>query len=472
MNTDSDSVAVLILAAGKGVRMHSGKPKVLQSLLEEPVVYYPLKAVQDAGLKNIALLVGYGGELVEAYLKREWPDVGVIWQREQLGTAHAVMAAQEWWKGFEHVMVISGDVPLIQAATLKDLVDKHLRAKPQCSFISFLTDDPSGYSRIVRLADGAVRIIEDRDAVEEELAIHEINSGIYIFETEPLSAVIKKIGRSNTLGEYNITEAVALIGETEGDVNIVVSDDKSELLGVNTPNDLAATAEALNRRIISRHMRNGLKCMDPRSTWIGPRVELEPDVFMEPGVQVWGKSSIASDVRVGAYSILRDVTIGEGAIVLGPSVMSDSSIGKNAEVGPFACLRGETKVGDEAKAGRFVEIKNSEIGVGSKVPHLSYIGDTEIGEGTNIGAGTITCNYDGKKKNRTKIGARCFVGSDTMFVAPVSMGDDAVTAAGSVVTKDVPTGALAISRPRQDNVANWSSRVKIEGKEKNDNGEN
>lgn len=468
MNTELDSFAVLILAAGRGARMHSGKPKVLQSLLEEPVVYYPLKAVQDAGLKHISAVVGYGGGQVEAYLEKEWPEAGVIWQREQLGTAHAVMAAREWWEKFKHVMVISGDVPLIQADTLSDLVDKHLRTDPKCSFISFLLDDPSGYGRVVRLADGGVRIIEDRDAIEEELAIHEINSGVYIFETESLSAVIEKIGRANTLGEYNITDAVALIGETEGDVNIVVSDDRSELLGVNTPNDLAVTAEILNRRIIGCHMRNGLKCMDPRTTWIGPRVSLEPDVFIEPGVQIWGKSSIASRVRIGAYSLLRDVTIGQGAVLFGPSVASDSVIGKDAVIGPFAVLRGKAEVDDSAKVGRFVEVKKSKIGTGSKVPHLSYIGDAVIGEGTNIGAGTVTCNYNGKNKNRTIIGDRCFVGSDTMFVAPVSMGDDAHTAAGSVVTKDVPPGALAISRPRQDNIANWSGRVTIEGKEKKD----
>ena len=468
MDTELDSFAVLILAAGRGARMHSGKPKVLQSLLEEPVVYYPLKAVQDAGLKNVSAVVGHGGGQVETYLKREWPHVGVIWQGEQLGTAHAVMAARQWWEGFEHVMVVSGDVPLIQAGTLSDLAGKHLRAAPKCSFISFLLDDPSGYGRVVRLADGGVRIIEDRDAIEEELEIHEINSGVYIFDTESLSAVIEKINRDNTLGEYKITDAVALIGETEGDVNIVVSDDRSELLGVNTPNDLAVTAEILNWRIISGHMRNGLKCMDPRTTWIGPRVCLEPDVFVEPGVQIWGKSSIASGARIGAYSLLRNVTVGPGAVLFGPSVASDSDIGGGAEVGPFAVLRVEAVVSDSAKVGRFVEVKKSRIGVGAKVPHLSYIGDATIGEETNIGAGTITCNYNGKNKSRTAIGDRCFVGSDTMFVAPVSMGDDAHTAAGSVVTKDVPPGALAISRARQDNIANWSARLKIDGKEKKD----
>jgi bifunctional UDP-N-acetylglucosamine pyrophosphorylase/glucosamine-1-phosphate N-acetyltransferase len=309
MNVESESLGVLILAAGKGIRMHSDRPKILQSLLEEPVVYYPLKAVEDAGLKNIALLVGYKGELVEAYLEKEWPHVGVIWQKEQLGTGHAVKVAEEWWRRFKHVMVISGDVPQVKPDTLSDLVEKHLRTKPQCSFVSFLMDDPSGYGRVVRLADGVVRIIEDKDAVEEELSIHEINSGVYLFETDSLSAVIEKIGRNNILGEYNLTDAVTLIGETEGDVNIVVCEDRSELLGVNTPNDLAATAEVLNRSIVSGHMLNGLKCMDPRSTWIGPRVEIGADGFIEPGVQIWGDSRIASGVRVGAYSVLRNVRI-------------------------------------------------------------------------------------------------------------------------------------------------------------------
>jgi bifunctional UDP-N-acetylglucosamine pyrophosphorylase/glucosamine-1-phosphate N-acetyltransferase len=414
------------------------------------------------------LLVGHRGDEVEAYLSREWPHVDVIWQKEQLGTGHAVRVAEEWWKHFEHVMVISGDVPLLMARTLSDLVEKHLRAKPQCSFISFLIDDPAGYGRVIRLADGGVRIIEDKDAVEEELSIHEINSGVYIFETESLSAVIRRIGRNNTLGEYHLTDAVTMIGETEGDVNIVICDDQSELLGVNTPIDLAVTAEVLNRRIVRSHMLNGLKCMDPHSTWIGPRVELEPDVFLEPGVQIWGKSHIASRVRVGAYSTLRDVTLGEGSIVYGPSVISDSRIGVNTEVGPFAHMRCGAEVKDGGKIGRFVEIKNSVIGPDSKVPHLSYVGDAEIGEGTNIGAGTITCNYDGKSKYRTIIGSGCLVGSDTMFVAPVTLGDNASTAAGSVITKDVPDRALAVARSRQTNIDNWSRRENAEGRTSDD----
>ncbi|MDR3321586.1 MAG: bifunctional UDP-N-acetylglucosamine diphosphorylase/glucosamine-1-phosphate N-acetyltransferase GlmU [Synergistaceae bacterium] len=472
MNVESASLGVLILAAGKGIRMHSEKPKVLQLLLEEPIVYYPLRAVEDAGIENIAVLVGHRGEMVDSYLRREWPEVQVIWQDEQLGTGHAVMVAEHWWKRFEHVLVISGDVPLVRSKTLGDLVEKHLRVKPQCSFISFLMDDPSGYGRVVRLADGAVRIIEDKDAVEEELLIQEINSGVYLFETGALSAVIRKLSRNNTLGEYNLTDAITMIGETEGDVDIVICDDQSELLGVNTPNDLAATAEVLNRRIVSWHMMNGLKCMDPRSTWIGPRVELEPDVFIEPGAQIWGKSRVSCGARVGAYSTLRNVNIGEGAVVYGPSVVSDTEIGRDVEIGPFACTRGEAEIMAGAKVGRFVEIKHGVIRNDAKVPHLSYIGDADVGERTNIGAGTVTCNYDGENKHRTIIGAGCFVGSDTMFVAPVSMGDNASTAAGSVITRDVPEGAIAIARARQTNIDNWSERKCIKRAGTQDDEEN
>jgi bifunctional UDP-N-acetylglucosamine pyrophosphorylase/glucosamine-1-phosphate N-acetyltransferase len=439
--------------------MHSDKPKVLQSLLDEPIVYYPLKAAVDAGLKKTAVLVGYRGELIKEYIDREWPDSDVVWQKEQLGTGHAVRAAEEWWSRFEHLMVLYGDVPLVKAKTLSDLVEKHLRLHPQCSFLSFMVDNPSGYGRVVRLADGGVRIVEERDAVEEELLIREINSGVYIFESEALSAVIRKLSCNNEHAEYHLTDAVHMIGETEGEVNVVVCEDRFELLGVNTPNELASMAEVLNRSIISGHMSRGLKCMDPRSTWIGPKVHIGEDVFIEPGAQIWGRSHIADGARIGAYSTLRNVKLGEGSIIYGPSVVSDSEIGGNSEIGPFAVLRGGAEIKDGVRAGRFVEIKNSVVGDGAKVPHLSYIGDAEIGEMTNIGAGTITCNYDGKQKNRTVIGSGCFVGSDTMFIAPVAMGDNASTGAGSVITKDVPEGAMAIARERrQINIENWFER--------------
>jgi bifunctional UDP-N-acetylglucosamine pyrophosphorylase/glucosamine-1-phosphate N-acetyltransferase len=423
MSIDSQSLGVLILAAGKGTRMHSEKPKVLQPLLEEPVVYYPIKAVMDAGLQNIAVLVGHMGEMVESYIREEWPGVDVVWQREQLGTGHALMVAKDWWSRFDNVMVLYGDVPLVRPETLSGLVAKHFKQGPQCTFLSAIVDDPTGYGRVVRLADGGVRIVEDKDALEDELEINEINAGVYLFSCKALSVAINQVERKNALGEYYLPDTIHMIGETEGDVNVIICDDYKELIGINTPLDLAETSHELNRRMMKVRMIKGLKCVDPCSTWIGPRVEFEEDVFLEPGVQIWGKSYLSNGSRVGAYSTLRNVRLGGLSVITGPSVICDSEIGDRAAVGPFVVLRGDVVLGDDVKIGRFVEIKNSVAGGGVKVPHLSYVGDAEIGAGTNIGAGTVTCNYDGHSKHITKIGAGCFIGSDTMLIAPVTVGD-------------------------------------------------
>ncbi|MDR1510167.1 MAG: bifunctional UDP-N-acetylglucosamine diphosphorylase/glucosamine-1-phosphate N-acetyltransferase GlmU [Synergistaceae bacterium] len=452
------SLGVLILAAGKGVRMHSGKPKLLQPLLEEPVVYYPLNAAKTARLKNVAVLAGHKGEAIEEYVKREWPEVEVIWQREQLGTGHAVKSAEHWWKQFDRLLVLSGDVPLIRPETLSAMIRCFEDTAPRCVMMSFVVNDPSGYGRVVRLADGGVRIVEECDATEEELYTQEVNGGVYLFDTTALSTVISRLNSDNQLGEYYLTDTVQLIDDTEGDVRVMVCEDPQELLGVNTPNDLAVASGMLNKRIIGLHMRNGLKCMDPATTWIGPRVEMEPDVILEPGVQIWGKSHLSDGCRVGAWSTLRMVRMEPGATVFGPSVISDAVIGENAEVGPVAFLRNDVKMRSGAKVGRFVEVKNSTLGEGVKALHLSYLGDATIGRGTNIGAGTVTCNFNGVSKNATSIGEDCFVGSDTMFVAPVSMGRGAATAAGSVITKDIPDGALGIARERQTNIDGWNER--------------
>jgi bifunctional UDP-N-acetylglucosamine pyrophosphorylase/glucosamine-1-phosphate N-acetyltransferase len=327
--------------------------------------------------------------------------------------------------------------------------------------MSFITSDPSGYGRVVRLAGGGVHVVEECDATEEELYTQEVNAGIYLFDTKALSAVIRRLNTDNRLGEFYLTDTMQFIDDTEGDVCVIICEDPEELLGVNTPNDLAAVSGILNKRIIGLHMKNGLKCMDPATTWIGPRVKMEPDVILEPGVQIWGKSYLAEGCRVGAWSSLRTVRMESGAAVFGPSVISDTLIGENAEVGPFAFLRNGVKMRSGARVGRFVEVKNSTLGEGVKALHLSYLGDATIGRGTNIGAGTVTCNYDGVNKNATSIGEDCFVGSDTMFVAPVSMGKGATTAAGSVITKDIPDGALGVARERQTNVDGWNARRSI-----------
>jgi bifunctional UDP-N-acetylglucosamine pyrophosphorylase/glucosamine-1-phosphate N-acetyltransferase len=351
------------------------------------------------------------------------------------------------------------------------MVERNVQFSTRCTIMSFIADNPSGYGRVVRLADGGVRIVEESDASEEELLTQEINAGVYLFDTASLSTVIDQLTRDNELGEYYLTDTVQLIGDTEGDVSVIICDDQMELVGVNTPNDLAMASVVLKNRIIDGHMENGLKCMDPNTTWIGPRVEMEPDVTIEPGAQIWGKSRLADGCRVGAWTSLRNVQMEPNSIIMGPSVVSDAVIGEGAEVGPFAYVRNGVRMKAGSKVGRFVEVKNSTLGEGVKALHLSYLGDTTIGKGTNIGAGTVTCNYDGADKNETAIGEGCFVGSDTMFVAPVRMGDRATTAAGSVITKDIPDGALGIARERQSNIDGWSDRKSISRAGRKDGGE-
>ena len=449
-------LGALVLAAGKGTRMKSNLPKVLHPLLEEPVLYYPLKALRDAGIANVAVVIGHGGEELEAYLSAEWPDVKVVWQHEQLGTGHAVQVAEEWWCQFEHLLVLSGDVPLVRPETLLSLLEKHEETSPECTFISVLLDDPTGYGRVVRLADGGVRIVEDKDTVSDEKDIREINAGVYVFKCTALQKVIPSIGQNNQQKEFYLTDAIHLIADQVGMVDLALCEDQGELRGINTPYELADAAALMRDRIVRNWMGCGVKCMDPLTTWIGPRVQFEAGAWLAPDVQIWGRSHIGSDSCIGTHSQLCDVDFQGSVTIHGPSVISNSTVMDGAEIGPFAFLRDGVVVDTKAKVGRFVEIKKSHIGSGSKVPHLSYIGDTTIGKNTNIGAGTITCNYDGVNKNKTVIGDGCFVGSDTMLVAPVTLGDAATTGAGSTITQDIPAGALGIARERQHNIDGWS----------------
>ena len=460
-------LGALVLAAGKGTRMKSNLPKVLHPLLEEPVLYYPLKALQDAGITNVAVVIGHGGEDLEDYLSKEWPDVKVVWQHEQLGTGHAVQVAEVWWHQFDHLLVLSGDVPLVRPETLRTLLDKHWEASPECTFLSVLLDDPTGYGRVVRLADGGVRIVEDKDTVSDEKYIREINAGVYVFKCASLEKVIPSIRQNNQQQEFYLTDAIHLIAEQVGMVDLTLCEDQGELRGINTPYELADAAALMRDRIVKNWMGCGVKCMDPLTTWIGPRVQFEEGAWLAPDVQIWGRSRIGIDSRIGTHTQLCDVDFQGAVTIHGPSVISNCTVMDGAEIGPFAFLRDGAVVDKKAKVGRFVEIKKSHIGQGSKVPHLSYIGDAEIGKNTNIGAGTITCNYDGVNKNKTVIGDGCFVGSDTMLVAPVTLGDAASTAAGSTITQDIPTGALGIAREHQRNVEGWSESRKLHQKKEN-----
>lgn len=458
VNQPEKLFGVLLLAAGKGTRMRSKTPKVLHLLLQEPILYYPLKAALDAGFSASAVVVGYAGEAVEGWVKENFPDTAIIWQKEQRGTGHAAKLAQEWWSACENVLVLAGDAPLVTPETLRFFAERHEGHNNDCSFLSFELEDPTGYGRVIR-ENNSVRVVEHKDATETERKIHEVNSGMYIFRTDALAAVIDQLTCSNAQGEYYLPDALSLIAVRGGRVEAVHAENSEEFLGINDQIQLAHASRLMRDRILFSLMRErGVRCMDPSSVWIGPKVKIGADVTIHPSVQLWGETIVEDGVFIGSFTVLRNAVVRANANIKGSVCLNDSTIGPRASAGPFAFMREHGELLENAHMGRFVEIKKSVVGKDSKVPHLSYIGDAEIGENTNIGAGTITCNYDGEKKNRTKIGRDCLIGSDTMFVAPVEVGDEVSTAAGSVITNHIPDGALGVGRARQTNIEGWSRR--------------
>ncbi|MDT8284557.1 MAG: bifunctional UDP-N-acetylglucosamine diphosphorylase/glucosamine-1-phosphate N-acetyltransferase GlmU [Thermovirgaceae bacterium] len=450
---------VLILAAGKGTRMKSETPKVLLPLLDEPLLYYPMTSTSSSAFSGRAVVVGHGSGSVAEYLEKTWPGTEVVIQEEQLGTGHAVAVAREWIARFEHVLIIPGDVPLISRETLSLIHSRHLEGSEDCSFLVFEPTDPTGYGRVLD-TDTGIRIVEEKDAMEHEKKCGRVNGGIYAFRTSILLEQLDFINRNNAQGEYYLTDIIHNLCSCGNKVRMILCSDPEEIEGVNDPVQLDRISRALRRRILARHMENGLKCVDSESVWIGPGVTIDGDVSMEPFVQIWGSSRIGTGSSLGSFSIVRNSFIGENVHLSSHVVIQDSTIRNSACLGPFAFIRDGSEVMGGAFVGKFVEIKKSTIGEGSKVPHLAYIGDATVGIDSNIGAGTITCNYDGNRKNPTFIGDRCFVGSSTMLVAPVSLGDGSYTAAGSVITKDVPPGSLAIGRARQKNIEGWACRRK------------
>ena len=460
MQHEQNRFCVLILAAGKGTRMRSKTPKVLHKIIEEPILYYPLSELRSAGFKDISVMVGFSGEEVEGWIKNEFSEINVLWQREQLGTGHAAKLAQDWWKDFENVIILPGDTPLIRAATLQNFIDQHVGKNNCCSFLSFELTDPTGYGRVIR--DGmSVRIVEQKDATNDERKCREVNSGMYVFNTKALSDVIDDLKCMNSQKEYYLPDAVSLIEKKGGRTDAIKAADVTEFLGINDPRQLADAAAVMKDRILSKWMGLGVRCNDPGSVWIGPKVTIGEDTEIEPSVQLWGETSIGRECRIGSFSVIQDSVIDNNVEIIGSVRIKKSRVGENSILGPFVFIRDGAELHQDVHVGRFVEIKKSTVRKGAKVPHLSYVGDADIGEHTNIGAGTVTCNFDGEKKNFTKIGNNCFVGSDTMFVAPVNIGDNAVTAAGSVITQDVPDGALGVARAKQKNIEGWSSRKKI-----------
>ena len=454
------SVTVVVLAAGEGKRMRSATPKVLHEIGGRSLVGHALAAVAGIAPDRVIVVVGHGREQVGAHLALVAPDARSVVQEQQNGTGHAVRVALQAAAPdvTGTVLVVCGDVPLLRTQTLSDLLAAHRDAGAAVTVLTAVVPDPTGYGRIVRDDGGTLAaIVEQRDATPVQQLLAEINSGVYAFDGVMLREALGKLSSDNSQGEEYLTDVVAIARGAGTTVATSTTADHHEILGVNDRIQLAELGRLLNDRMLAEHMRAGVTVIDPASTWIDVGVSIEPDVTIRQNTQLHGRTAIATGADVGPNSTLTDTVVGAGATVLACHA-TDAEIGPGATIGPFTYLRPGTRLGAKTKAGAFVEIKNSTVGTGSKVPHLSYVGDGDIGEGSNIGCATVFVNYDGVEKHRTVVGDHVRVGSDTMLVAPVTLGAGSYTAAGSVIIKDVPPGALAVARGTQRNIDNWVIR--------------
>lgn len=447
--------SALVLAAGAGTRMKSSKPKVAHEILGKPLVRWVVDAVHAAGIDSVAAVVGHGREAVEPLLA----DCAIAVQAEQLGTAHAVLAAKEALAGASgSLVVLTGDSPLVRPATIERLVSMREEHDAAVVVLTMEADDPTGYGRIVRDEAGdVVKIVEQKDCSPEQAAITECNSGFYCFDIDLLFSALEEVSTDNAQGEYYLTDVLGIARARGQRVMACVADDADECLGVNSRRQLAAATDILRERINGEWMDAGVTMMDPRTTWIGPDVTLSADVELLPSTMLLGSTSVGTGSVIGPNTRLTDVVVGERCVVE-ETVGIETTMEEGVTCGPRAYLRPGTHLCHDSKVGTHVEIKKSTVGPGSKVPHLSYIGDATLGRDVNIGAGSITCNYDGKKKWPTVIGDECFVGSDVMMVAPVTLGDGCLIGAGSVITKDVSAGALGLGRARQTEIEHWNER--------------
>ncbi len=455
---------VVILAAGEGKRMKSATPKVLHPVAGRTLLGHVIEAASTLEPHHLVVVVGHGRDAVCAHIEEVAPWAITVVQAEQNGTGHAVgiALADLAERGIPvvdgPVVVLTGDTPLLTGRTLVGLLLEHESTSAQATVLTARLTDPSGYGRIVRADDGSVTaIVEDKDATDEQRSINEINSGMYAFDGARLADSLTRLDTDNAQGEEYLTDVIGLMRSSGDHVAASVCDDSDEILGVNDRVQLAQAAAILRDRINAHWMRAGVSILDPASTWLDVDVELEPDVIIRPQVTLRGPTSVASGAIVGPGTTLVSCEVGAGAEVI-HTWAELAVIGDDARVGPFTFLRPGTVLGQGTRAGAYVEIKNSTIGDFAKVPHLSYVGDAEVGTGTNIGAATIVVNYDGVAKHRTVVGDHVRIGSDTMLVAPVTVGDGAYTAAGSVITDDVPPGAMAVGRSRQRNIDGWVQR--------------
>jgi bifunctional UDP-N-acetylglucosamine pyrophosphorylase/glucosamine-1-phosphate N-acetyltransferase len=443
---------VLILAAGLGTRMRSNKAKVLHEIDGRPLIAHVCHAAAALGPRKIYVVVGHQAEEVKMAVLQDFDpnQVEFVLQKEQLGTGDAVNSAREDLKDSDsNLMILSGDVPLIRPETLAGLLQLHLSATAACSILTVKLDDPTGYGRVIRDAKNSfAKIVEQKDATDQERAVNEINSGIYCFNSRLLFAALANVKPSDVTGEYYLTDVPGFLSAAGETVSLYVHTDVREVSGINNRVELAGLEKLIRRRTISRLMLDsGATFIDPKSCYVSSTTKIGKDTVVYPNVTIEGESVIGAGCIIRSGTRITNSTVGDNVIVLDNCVITDSEVGDSCAVGPMAHLRGHAVMKEKAKVGNFTELKKTELGKNSKANHLTYLGDATIGDNTNIGAGTITCNYDGKNKHATKIGNNVKIGSDTMLVAPIEVGDGAVTGAGTVATKNIAPHKLVVGAP-------------------------
>ncbi|SHE42433.1 bifunctional UDP-N-acetylglucosamine diphosphorylase/glucosamine-1-phosphate N-acetyltransferase GlmU [Clostridium fallax] len=452
----------MILAAGQGKRIKSDLPKVLHKVCGKEMVNHVIDTMRAAELDDVNVIIGKGAELVKE--RTESRKVSYSLQTEQLGTGHAVKCAKEFLKGKKGVVAIfTGDAPLIMEDTVKNLIDTHISNNNYATILTSVIENPTGYGRIIRNKNNEVeKIVEHKDCNEAELKVNEINAGMYCFDIEELMLSLDKLSNNNAQGEYYLTDVIGILRAENKKVGAMITDFQ-ETIGVNSRVELSIAEGILRKRINKKHMENGVTIIDPNSTYIGADVEIDKDVIIYPGNVIEGTTRIGYNTVLYPNSRIKDSIIGE-EVEVQSSVILDSNIGNNTTVGPFAYIRPESNIGNNVRIGDFVEVKKSTIGNNTKVSHLTYIGDAEVGSGCNFGCGTVVVNYDGKTKNKTIIGDNAFIGCNTNLVSPVEVKDNTYIAAGSTITKEVPEGALSIARAKQVNIEGWVEKKRLNKK--------
>lgn len=440
----------VILAAGEGSRMKSNIPKVIHKILGKPMISYVIESAKEAGSEDVIVVTGYKRDIVMEQIK----DVSFAYQDKQLGTGHAVMTAENFINDEGNIIILYGDTPLITAETLKNLVNQHTETDATVTVVSAIVENSTGYGRIVRTGESFSKIVEHKDANEEEILINEINTGVYCFKAKYLKLALSKLDNNNSQSEYYLTDTLEILLKENLKVGIVTAKEADEFYGVNSRAQLATACEVMKKRINANHMQEGVTIINPDATYISKGVSIGKDTIIYPNTTIEGNTSIGENSIIGPNVDIKNSKIGNNTVIE-HSVLLDSTVGSSSNVGPFAYIRPNSNIGDNVKIGDFVEVKNSNIGDNTKASHLTYIGDADVGSNVNIGCGTITVNYDGKNKNRTTINDNSFVGCNSNLIAPVKIGSDSYVAAGSTITEDVESNSLAIARSRQSVKKNW-----------------